>query len=162
MKIITTILIILILSTSLCGCKIQTVSQHKEELSKELTETDDKSAKEMSITITIDCTSLLSVENVSDKIGQKGILISSDISVDKSSTAFDVLEKICVRENISFTYSGDRKTAYITSIGGIEEKEYNKYSGWKYKINGEHPSVSCGSYQLSEGDEIVFYYVTSY
>ena len=48
--------------------------------------------------------------------------------------------------------------AYIRGIAYIYELEYGDLSGWIYRVNGESPSVGCGSYILSDGDRIVWHY----
>ena len=48
---------------------------------------------------------------------------------------------------------------YVSSIGGLAEKEHGSGSGWTYAVNGIEPDRSAASYTLSEGDVIVWSYV---
>ncbi|MGM9626294.1 MAG: DUF4430 domain-containing protein [Eubacteriales bacterium] len=40
----------------------------------------------------------------------------------------------------------------------LYEFDFGDLSGWIYKVNGETPSVGCGDYVLSDGDEIAWLY----
>lgn len=49
---------------------------------------------------------------------------------------------------------------YVKAIGGLAEKEYGGSSGWCYSVNGAQPMTACSNYVLSNGDNVVWYYVT--
>ena len=56
-----------------------------------------------------------------------------------------------------------RSTAYgtcVAAIGGLAEKEHGGTSGWMYSVNGSTPMTACTNYVLSNGDVVVWYYVT--
>lgn len=49
---------------------------------------------------------------------------------------------------------------YVAAIGGLAEKEHGGTSGWMYSVNGVTPNTACSNYVLSNGDSVVWYYVT--
>lgn len=49
---------------------------------------------------------------------------------------------------------------YVAAIGGLAEKQYGGTSGWMYSVNGSTPMTACSNYVLSNGDNVVWYYVT--
>lgn len=49
---------------------------------------------------------------------------------------------------------------YVKAIGGLAEKEHGGSSGWCYSVNGAQPMTACSNYVLSNGDNVVWYYVT--
>ena len=49
---------------------------------------------------------------------------------------------------------------YVSAIGGLAEKQYGGTSGWMYSVNGTTPMTACSNYVLSNGDNVVWYYVT--
>ena len=49
---------------------------------------------------------------------------------------------------------------YVAAIGGLAEKEHGGTSGWMYSVNGKTPNTACSNYSLTNGDTVVWYYVT--
>lgn len=49
-------------------------------------------------------------------------------------------------------------SSYVSSIGGLAEFSCGKGSGWMYSVNGVYPNKSCGKYQLSGGESILWVY----
>lgn len=89
------------------------------------------------------------------------ILIKTNVKAEKNFTAFDLLKKLCIENNITFEYSGDGDTLFITSIGGFSDKTITTdagWAGWIYKINDESAMESCAKYKLKNGDKIEFIY----
>ncbi len=86
------------------------------------------------------------------------ILPPMKISAKKGETVFDLLEKICGEKGISLKY---QTKSYIREIGGLAEKDCGPGSGWMYRINGEKPPKPASKYEISDGDIIEWYYVTS-
>ena len=72
------------------------------------------------------------------------------ISVKRGANVFDVL----VASGVS--YSGD--STYVRSISGLAEFQCGSGSGWMYSVDGVFPNVSCGKYELSGGEKIVWAY----
>lgn len=77
-------------------------------------------------------------------------------------TAFDILLECAKEKNIPVAYSGSKSSAYITSIGGLAEKQHGGMSGWIYTLNGESIMTPCGKCVLSPGDSVEFKYITEF
>lgn len=100
--------------------------------------------------------------NTTANIPSGGIFLDTKTVVKRGQTVFDALKAACTDNEIACVYNGSSYGAYISSIAGLSEKECGRYSGWKYKVNSVVPGVACSDYELSEGDEILWYYVASY
>ncbi len=81
---------------------------------------------------------------------------SASVAVAPGSSVYDALEATGVSINATDTQYG----VYVSAIGGLAEKEYGSTSGWMYSVNGVTPMTSCGNYKLSDGDTVVWHYVT--
>ena len=46
---------------------------------------------------------------------------------------------------------------YVTAVGDVAADATH---GWTYTVNGEEPTVSAGEYELADGDEVVWNYVS--
>ena len=49
---------------------------------------------------------------------------------------------------------------YVYSIGGLAEKAVRRRQRRNYAVNGSTPGFSCGAYELSDGDDVRWFYVT--
>ena len=78
----------------------------------------------------------------------------------QEQTVYDLLKEYTDTNQIEITTKGFGPTIYVSSINGLAEFDHGNRSGWMYKVNGEFPNVGCGSYDLQEGDEIEWIYVT--
>ncbi len=115
------------------------------------------------VTVKITCDSVIDNPDLttSANIPSNGIFLETKTAVKSGETVFDALKAVCTDNGMSYTYSGPASSAYITSIGGLNEKECGKYSGWKYKVNGTISGKSCSTYKLSNNDVVQWYYATS-
>ncbi|MDO5042082.1 MAG: DUF4430 domain-containing protein [Slackia sp.] len=77
---------------------------------------------------------------------------SSSFLLPRGSTVYDALCRLT-------TPNGGPD--YVRAIGGLAEFEHGAQSGWKYSVNGVDGTGSCGAYVLSDGDVVVWRYVTS-
>lgn len=77
---------------------------------------------------------------------------------NEGATAYDALCAL----GISINARGSSFGTYVTAIGGLAEKDenYGSGSGWCYSVNGTTPMTACSNYVLSNGDNVVWYYVT--
>ena len=77
---------------------------------------------------------------------------------NEGATVYDALCALGLSVNAenSPLYHG----VYVKAIGGLAEKEHGGSSGWCYSVNGAQPMTACSNYVLSNGDNIVWYYVT--
>ena len=74
---------------------------------------------------------------------------------NEGATAYDALCAL----GLSVNANGSSYGTYVSAIGGLAEKQYGGTSGWMYSVNGTTPMTACGNYVLSNGDNVVWYYV---
>ena len=129
---------------------------------------------EYSCTITIEC------KNVLDKLDDTvnpllvasippdGVILKEKtIKFGEGDTVFNVLCQAGIlysdEENfVEYEYTPLYGSYYIEGIAGLYEFDFGDTSGWTYYVNGEFPSYGCSSYKLSDGDSILWKYVTTY
>ena len=70
-----------------------------------------------------------------------------------------VCDALCAL-GLSVNAHGSSYGTYVAAIGGLAEKQYGGTSGWMYSVNGSTPMTACSNYVLSNGDNVVWYYVT--
>lgn len=75
---------------------------------------------------------------------------------NEGATAYDALCAL----GLSVNAHGSSYGTYVAAIGGLAEKEHGSTSGWMYSVNGVTPNTACSNYVLSNGDSVVWYYVT--
>ena len=75
---------------------------------------------------------------------------------NEGATAYDALCAL----GLSVNAHGSSYGTYVAAIGGLAEKEHGGTSGWMYSVNGVTPNTACSNYVLSNGDRVVWYYVT--
>ena len=80
---------------------------------------------------------------------------SANIRLSRGATAYDAIAACGVSFNAKSTSFG----MYVSSIGGLAEKEHGGMSGWVYAVNGYEPNTACSNYELHNGDSLVWTYV---
>lgn len=90
------------------------------------------------------------------------VLFSSGTVYRDGITALDILVDCGKEKNIPVAYSGSKSSAYVTSIGGLAEKQHGDMSGWVYTINGESVMTPCGKCILNPGDHVEWKYITEF
>lgn len=130
------------------------------------TTTEQTRSEYIIVYITISCIDVLSHSNYKNdnSLPSNGLILSKEITpIKKGDSVFTAVHAICSDKNIQFSYNGSMSssTVYINSIYHLKEKEYGKYSGWMYKVNGTSPGVGLSEYTLKESDQVEIYYVTS-
>lgn len=75
---------------------------------------------------------------------------------NEGATVYDALCAL----GLSVNAHGSSYGTYVAAIGGLAEKEHGATSGWMYSVNGVTPNTACSNYVLSNGDRVVWYYVT--
>ncbi len=81
---------------------------------------------------------------------------SGTFTFNKGATVYDALCALGLSVNARGTSYG----TYVAAIGGLAEMEHGAKSGWMYSVNGTAPMTACSNYVLSNGDTVVWYYVT--
>lgn len=75
---------------------------------------------------------------------------------NEGATVYDALCAL----GLSVNAHGSSYGTYVSAIGGLAEKQHGGTSGWMYSVNGTTPMTTCSNYVLSNGDNVVWYYVT--
>lgn len=75
---------------------------------------------------------------------------------NEGATVYDALCAL----GLSVNAHGSSYGTYVSAIGGLTEKQHGGTSGWMYSVNGTTPMTACSNYVLSNGDNVVWYYVT--
>lgn len=81
---------------------------------------------------------------------------SGTFTFNEGATPYDALCALGLSINARPSSYG----TYVAAIGGLAEKEHGGKSGWMYSVNGTTPMTACSNYVLSNGDNVVWYYVT--
>lgn len=81
---------------------------------------------------------------------------SGTFTFNEGATVYDALCAL----GLSVNAHGSSFGTYVAAIGGLAEKEHGGTSGWMYSVNGATPDKACSNYILSNGDSVVWYYVT--
>lgn len=97
----------------------------------------------------------VSVSVSSSAVGNP-VSASGSYSFNAGATPYDALCALGLSVNARSTTYG----TYVAAIGGLAEKEHGGTSGWMYSVNGSTPMTACTNYVLSNGDVVVWYYVT--
>ena len=79
---------------------------------------------------------------------------SATLQLSQGATVYDALASAGVDYNAKATGYG----MYVSSIGGLAEKDHGSMSGWMYSVNGVTAGVACSSYVLSDGDSVYWWY----
>lgn len=142
-------------------------TEKKEE--KEESKTPEKPAEEseeLTCTITIRCDTILNnmdslSEGKEQYVPRNGcILATSTVSFEEGETVFDILSRVCQRAGIQLEYSWTSMydSYYVEGINHLYEFDCGSQSGWMYKVNGWYPNYGCSSYEVKDGDSIVWSY----
>lgn len=99
------------------------------------------------VTVTVSVTS----SAVSNPVSSGGTF-----TFNEGATVYDALCAL----GLSVNAHGSSYGTYVAAIGGLAEKEHGSTSGWMYSVNGVTPMTACSNYVLSNGDSVVWYYVT--
>lgn len=118
--------------------------------------------------ITIDCAKILDYiekhgssgyQQYLKYIPKSGYIIHNYKCTYKSGdTVYDILKRACDENHIKVSATDSVYGIYVQGINNIYEKNFGKYSGWMYSVNGTPPPISCGKFKASPSDEIIFYY----
>lgn len=109
------------------------------------------------VTLSVRCDSI--PDKGAEHIPQDGVLLErTEYAIQDGDTVYDVLLKATRENRIHLETGGVSESVYVKGIGNIYEFDFGDLSGWIYRVNGEMPSVSCGEYTLSAGDEVEWLY----
>ena len=157
--------------------KDSSAAASKDETEKKESNTSKKSQEEESTTdsylecsLTIDVRELVqNPESLKEKyrefVPESGYLLSTvKVKVKEGTTVYELLQVACKKYDIaidaSFTASYD--SYYVRSIGNLPEFAAGDNSGWLYFVNGSAPNQGASSYQIKDGEDIVWKYTVDY
>jgi hypothetical protein len=84
-----------------------------------------------------------------------GYLMSSrTVTFSEGETVYTVLQRECANAGIVL----NTRSGYVVGIGGLNEFDGGKKSGWMYEVNGWSPNYGSTAYYLSKGDNIIWRY----
>jgi len=128
-----------------------------------------KGEPEILCTIEIRCDDALTCENLPqakrDILPADGVILAkTETLFGKNETVVDVLERVLAENKIhvDFNQSAGVDSKYVEAIANLYPEDCGDYAGWNYYVNGEMPTVGASGYKLSEGDEILFKYVSDF
>ena len=89
-----------------------------------------------------------------------GFLAENEIlKVKANSTVLDVLKSFLDTKGIHYDI---KNSAYVSGINNIYEFDAGPNSGWLYRVNGKLADRGAGSYNLRNGDIILWEYTVDY
>ena len=120
----------------------------------------------LSCTVTIVCDTILDHMDIFDPakvefLPDDGVIADTvKVPFAEGETAYDVTKRACdalgIPVEASWTPLYD--AYYIEGINNIYEFDCGSESGWMYKVNGWFPNYGCSSYQLEDGDNVLWCY----
>ncbi len=123
--------------------------------------------KKHTCSFTIECRLILDRKDLwrdglEEVVPGDGVFFSDKVRYKKGQSVYDVLKKICDKNDILLDadYTPLYDTYYVRGIGNLYEFDCGSESGWKYKVNGVLPGVGSSLYEIKDDDEIVFFYDT--
>lgn len=108
------------------------------------------------VRVTVNCRH--AVDYGIDNLPQDGLILDTETDLHRGDTALSVLKRACSENNVSIV----ENHGYISSISDLKEKDCGGSSGWMYVVNGELIMASSASCTVNDGDNVTFYYVTTY
>ena len=103
----------------------------------------------------------LETPGIEKYIPKDGIILANTLYYGKpGETVFDALNALTRDNNIQleFSYTPVYESYYIEGINYLYEYDCGPQSGWMYSVNGVFPNYGCSSYELHDGDQIVWEY----
>lgn len=93
-----------------------------------------------------------------DATAGEGESATYDVDVPEGSTAYDALVATGADVNATDSDYG----MYVQGINGLAGGDFGDMSGWMFEVNGEMAEVGCSQLEVSDGDAIVWTYVTEF
>ena len=146
--------------------KEETTTAKKEETTTAKQEETTEAPKQLTCTISINCSTIL--DNMDkldpakkDFVPSNGwILKKTTVTFEKGETVHDILKRVCMDKGIHMesTYTPVYDSAYVEGINQLYEFDCGSESGWMYKVNGWFPNYGSSQYEVSDGDDIAWVY----
>ena len=154
----------------LCFTSAELQKLQEERTEEKQAEVDEKlngqQNAEMECTVAILCNTILDNMDLLDAgkevyVPEDGVILAETVvGFETGETAFDVLKRICESMEIQIEYSWTAvyDSYYIEGINHLYEFDCGNESGWMYKVNDQFPNYGSSSYELQDGDQIVWQY----
>lgn len=94
--------------------------------------------------------------SVDSSAADGSVSASGSFTFEEGATVYDALCAL----GLSIGSGDGIHGVYVSSIGGLAEKQFGASSGWMYAVNGVRPNMACSAYVLKDGDAIQWRYVT--
>ena len=130
--------------------KANDIERKADLADNEISDTEQDNKQEI-----IEKTVTISIEGLNDTVK---ILEPTIVNFEYNDTVFDITKRITGEKKIHLSSKGSGSRAYIEGIDNLYEFDRGPTSGWLYSVNGDYYSKGCGTYQVSEGDEIKWVY----
>lgn len=162
--ILAALIIILLLAFVISGTKIQSVDEYY------LTHIDDITPQSATVTLSIECKTVLENLSVLDPALKAGNFVPEDgvilpctrYVLRPGDTVYDILSRAVRYNKIQMEYQGADKNSfssvYIKGINYLYEFSCGPLSGWMYRVDGEFPNYGCSKYELKDGQVIEWVY----
>jgi hypothetical protein len=119
--------------------------------------------KEPSITIKIDCITILSNMDLLTAsspakvalVPASGIIYEKTVTITDGEPLLDVLKRATKAANVKFVTGIG---GYISEVGNFAEFDCGALSGWLYSVNGVYADRSSSKYEIKDGDNIALRY----
>lgn len=110
------------------------------------------------VTLTVRCDRVPDLAHV-DYLPDDGIILATETyRIAQGETVYDILTEAARKHGLHLDTTGVGESVYVRGINHLYEHDFGDLAGWTYYVNGTSPAQGCGSYTLSDGDEIVFDY----
>ena len=91
-------------------------------------------------------------------IPEDGVLFSEEVAFADGESLLAIMLRTMREAKIPLVYEG----GFVSSIGGLSPGDSGPMSGWMFEVNGEMPMEGCDEILLSEGDVVIWTYVTEW
>jgi len=119
----------------------------------------------ITVTVSVRCDTALKSAQLSEEkrriLPADGTMLALvNVSIIAGQSAFDALYSAvrAAKLHMEFNQTPVYNAVYIMGIGNLYEFDCGGLSGWKFRVNGEFPLVSCNGYTLQSGDLVEFLY----
>lgn len=110
------------------------------------------------VTLTIRCDRVPDLAHI-DYLPDDGMILATETyRIAQGETVYDILTEAARKHGLHLDTTGVGESVYVRGINYLYEHDFGDLAGWTYYVNGASPAQGCGSYTLSDGDEIVFDY----
>jgi hypothetical protein len=86
------------------------------------------------------------------------ILAPAAVEIKSGDSVLEITKRITRKLRIQMEFQGAGAAAYVEGIDNLYALDKGAESGWMFRVNGEFPDKSAGSYTLVSGDRIEWLY----